>query len=157
MRMGKHTYIHLDWTILVSVTFTSLSVCKLWPRCLSEPSQVITHASMGNAKFGQEGRVMGEGEREVWGWRSGLWFALNGLDKQGGEKQNKLKVCGVPALKIALIASIFWFRGIPSVPTGCMGIFFTLLYKCSRLNAKMWECFCCSTWWGCSDQTSQEG
>ncbi len=35
--------------------------------------------------------MVGEGKREERRWRGGgLWFNLNWLDKQGGEKQNKL-------------------------------------------------------------------
>ena len=88
----------------ISVNSAGYSVCL-------SPANSLRTDQVGTQQSEREGRMVGEGIRaEVGG---GLWFSLNWLNKQGGEKQNKLQYC-LPAPKIAVIASIFRFSRSPS-------------------------------------------
>lgn len=93
--MCAHPLVFVTWVIPVSVTFMSvpLSGCVNslgYSVCLS-PAKSLRIDQVGMQNLREEvGLWEKEREGEEKSWRGWLWFNLNWLDKQGGEKQNKL-------------------------------------------------------------------
>lgn len=75
----------------------SLSLCRSLSLCVNSlgysvclnPAKSLRIDQVGMQNL-RGGGIVGEGKREEKRWRGWLWFNLNWLDKQGGEKQNKL-------------------------------------------------------------------